>query len=77
MTDPGEPTTLPNDVLPAHLQAGDVDPSNWFCEEHPYLNWPHDDCAGPGITPSWALVLCARSTRLSLAREAIERLARD
>ena len=22
------------------------------CEAHPWLEWPHDDCAGPGMPPS-------------------------
>lgn len=21
----------------------------WRCEQHPELEWPHDDCAGPGM----------------------------
>jgi hypothetical protein len=21
----------------------------WVCEEHPDLEWPHDDCPGPGM----------------------------
>lgn len=21
----------------------------WVCEQHPHLEWPHDDCAGPGM----------------------------
>lgn len=21
----------------------------WICEQHPELEWPHDDCAGPGM----------------------------
>jgi hypothetical protein len=23
--------------------------SEWICEQHPWLEWPHDDCAGPGM----------------------------
>lgn len=25
----------------------------WMCERHPGVEWPHDDCAGPG--QSWAI----------------------
>ena len=21
----------------------------WVCEQHPDREWPHDDCAGPGM----------------------------
>ena len=21
----------------------------WVCEQHPEMEWPHDDCAGPGM----------------------------
>ena len=21
----------------------------WICEQHPAREWPHDDCAGPGM----------------------------
>lgn len=24
----------------------------WICEQHPELDWPHDDCAGPGMPKS-------------------------
>lgn len=24
----------------------------WVCEQHPHLEWPHDDCAGPGMLAS-------------------------
>lgn len=24
----------------------------WVCEQHPDLEWPHDDCAGPGMLRS-------------------------
>lgn len=24
----------------------------WVCEQHPDLEWPHDDCEGPGMP--WA-----------------------
>lgn len=27
----------------------------WVCEQHPNLEWPHDDCAGPGITKQQAI----------------------
>lgn len=23
--------------------------TEWICEQHPELSWPHDDCAGPGM----------------------------
>ena len=22
---------------------------DWFCERHPWLGWPHGECAGPGM----------------------------
>ena len=25
------------------------------CEQHPHLEWPHDDCAGPGMTKAQAI----------------------
>jgi hypothetical protein len=24
----------------------------WVCEQHPDLEWPHGDCAGPGMLRS-------------------------
>ena len=27
----------------------DLDTVVWICEKHPELDWPHDDCAGPGM----------------------------
>jgi len=26
--------------------------SEWICEQHPWLEWPHHDCAGPGMPAS-------------------------
>ena len=28
--------------------AGGYDEA-WICEAHPWLDWPHHDCAGPGM----------------------------
>lgn len=36
-----------------------IDANEWFCEQHHWMNWPHDDCIGPGITPGAALIFCA------------------
>ena len=45
-----------------------------ICETHPWLEWPHDDCAGPGCPPSAAVsILHYRLRQLHLvirAREA-------
>lgn len=32
-------------------------PIDMTCEKHPWLEWPHDDCAGPGIPLSDSLDL--------------------
>ena len=34
-----------------------------ICEAHPWLEWPHDDCAGPGCPPSAAMTLMKRRER--------------
>ena len=34
-----------------------------ICERHPWLEWPHDDCAGPGCPPAAAMVLMRRRER--------------
>ena len=45
-----------------------------ICETHPWLEWPHDDCGGPGCPPSAAVgILHWRLHQLQLvirAREA-------
>lgn len=46
------------------------------CEQHPWLSWPHGDCAGPGAPSSYALALLADvSTALTLAAPACGRAA--
>lgn len=47
--------------------AGDM-----CCEEHPRLEWPHDDCPGPGM--HWIDGLAALATRLDAVLEENERL---
>ena len=32
----------------------------WVCEQHPDKDWPHGDCAGPGMLRSDALRLIVR-----------------
>jgi len=34
-----------------------VTDSDMTCEKHPWLTWPHDDCAGPGMPVSASLKL--------------------
>ena len=35
-----------------HTGEGVVtDAPDWICEAHPALEWPHDDCSGPGMPP--------------------------
>ena len=29
----------------------------WICEQHPWLPWPHHDCAGPGMPENVLLAL--------------------
>lgn len=30
-------------------QADLIARDGWMCEKHPGREWPHDDCAGPGM----------------------------
>jgi len=40
------PRELPRLYPLAHWNDPDV---HWVCEEHPDKEFPHDDCAGPGM----------------------------
>jgi hypothetical protein len=31
------------------IEAHVVALGGWVCEQHPWLEWPHDECAGPGM----------------------------
>ncbi len=52
------------------------------CEAHPWLEWPHDDCAGPGMPVSASLSVLAQhaeeiarlniALRLALKRHGVE-----
>lgn len=33
----------------AARQAQLIQADGWMCEQHPGTEWPHDDCAGPGM----------------------------
>jgi len=46
--------------------AGDL-----ICEAHPWLEWPHDDCAGPGMPMRNALDLLAQARREVEAAKAL------
>lgn len=38
-----------------------------ICEQHPWLEWPHDDCSGPGCPPAAAAsILLFRMRQLEL-----------
>ena len=37
--------------------------SDMICECHPWLEWPHDNCAGPGCPLASAMVLMRRRER--------------
>lgn len=30
-------------------QAKLIEADGWMCEQHPGVQWPHGDCAGPGV----------------------------
>lgn len=38
------------------------DGGGWVCEEHPYLEFPHDDCPGPGMLYADAVAQGMRTT---------------
>ena len=38
----------------------------WICEAHPWLEWPHDDCAGPGAPKEEAQVTLFMDIRRNL-----------
>lgn len=44
----------------AALIAQERERPYWVCEQHPDMDWPHDDCAGPGMLRSDALRLIGR-----------------
>jgi len=53
----------------ANLDSLDLDgPFIWTCEAHPWLRWPHEECAGPGM-PIGASLRC-----LEKAESEVERL---
>lgn len=37
--------------------------TDMICEAHPWLEWPHDDCPGPGCPPTAAMILMKRRER--------------
>lgn len=37
------------EALLAQCRCGGFCVEGWVCEAHPWLGWPHDDCAGPGM----------------------------
>jgi hypothetical protein len=51
----------------------------WICEAHPMIAWPHEDCAGPGVQCSNAVLesrLClVERSRSASARSGDEIIA--
>ena len=39
--------------------------TNWICEQHPWLAWPHDRCDGPGMPKDALRGLHTRATLIS------------
>ena len=50
----------PRATAPEITEANHTD---MICEGHPWLEWPHDDCAGPGCPPSAAMTLMRQRER--------------
>ena len=45
------------------------------CEQHPWLEWPHDDCVGPGMSWFWTIaMLVARIEDLEAERDRLRRV---
>lgn len=59
---PNKPATPPMEVTDTCTV---VPGSSLVCEEHPWLEWPHGDCAGPGMPYSSLIGLEERAGLLS------------